>query len=456
MFTSPAYRSPDELSFGIAKKPLSYGLELSVGKGKVIPEIKYWPRRDVEAHVEKLPEEYEHITRDLLERAVDLGVKALQLETELNYQVTRRPELIEEIISKQRELMEQFHSRYGISLALRVTVADIRRLRGLEYEEAMSTIFEAFETACRSGADVISIESIGGKEVFDYSIIRADITGIVFSLAVLGVRDMHLLWQEIVKIARRHGVVPGGDTACGFANTAMRLAGGFASRMLPHVLAALVRALGASRSLVAYEEGATGPGKDCGYENVILKYITGYPMSMEGKTSATAHSSLLGNIVAYSCDLWSNEQVENIRLFGGTGPQVLLEMLFYDTELMNTAIRCGRAHELRELFVKSDKYRDPQAFVLSPEVAWKIANALTKEAEHPYRRTVMAGLIAMKEIERAHREGHLTLDRAESKYLKSILRRLSSLPEDEDELIDRALDLYRKKVKELKPEHYNL
>lgn len=35
-------------------------------------------------------------------------------------------------------------------------------------------------------------------------------------------------------------------------------------------------------------------GKDCGYENPILKAITGYPMAMEGKTSACAHFSPMG------------------------------------------------------------------------------------------------------------------------------------------------------------------
>jgi methanol---5-hydroxybenzimidazolylcobamide Co-methyltransferase len=50
---------------------------------------------------------------------------------------------------------------------------------------------------------------------------------------------------------------------------------------------------------------AVGPGKDCGYENPILKAITGFPMAMEGKTSACAHLSPLGNIAAAMCNTWS-------------------------------------------------------------------------------------------------------------------------------------------------------
>ena len=110
-----------------------------------------------------------------------------------------------------------------------------------------------------------------------------DVQGVLFSLCVMGARDMQFLWTEIGRIASRHGVYSAGDTACGFGNTAMVLA---EQRLIPRVLAAVVRAITAVRSLVAYECGAVGPGKDCGYENPILKAITGLPMAMEGKTSA--------------------------------------------------------------------------------------------------------------------------------------------------------------------------
>jgi len=71
-------------------------------------------------------------------------------------------------------------------------------------------------------------------------------------------------------------------------------------KMIPRVFAAVVRAVTAVRSLVAYECGAVGPGKDCGYENPILKAITGCPMSMEGKTAACAHLSPMVQTLASS------------------------------------------------------------------------------------------------------------------------------------------------------------
>jgi methanol--5-hydroxybenzimidazolylcobamide Co-methyltransferase len=118
--------------------------------------------------------------------------------------------------------------------------------------------------------------------------------------------------------------VSGGDSACGFANTAMQLAH---QKMLPEVLAAVVRAMSAVRSLAAFEQGAVGPSKDCAYEGPVIKAITGCPISMEGKSASCAHFSPLGNIAAAMCDLWSNESVQNVRLLSGNAPEVFTELL---------------------------------------------------------------------------------------------------------------------------------
>src|SRR5690606_9207896 len=127
----------------------------------------------------------------------------------------------------------------------------------------------------------------------------------------------------------------------------------------------------AVRSLVAYECGAVGPGKDCGYENPILKAITGFPMAMEGKCAACAHLSPVGNIAAAVADTWSNESVQNIRLLGAMAPIVSLEQLVYDTRLFNQALADGpeAAAMLRKWLVRSDAPLDPQAYVLTPQSA---------------------------------------------------------------------------------------
>jgi len=454
MFAKMAYESPREMVFGRAKKPLKYGLDLEVGNGEVVPEVKYWPYREHESDESKLIKEYEDITNKLLDRAVNLGMSSLQLETELSFFITLRPKLAEAIVNRQREILEEYHNKYGIRLALRVTPADIRGLRGIDFDEAINTILETTEAICRAGADVISIESIGGKEVFDYAIVRGDLNGIFLSLAILAPRDMRQLWREIVGICRRHGALPGGDTACGFANTAMILAGGRVRKSIPHIMAALIRAMSISRSLIAYEEGATGPGKDCAYENVAIKAITGYPMSLEGKTSAVAHSSLVGNIAAAVCDLWSNEQIENIRVFSGTAPQAILEILYYDIKLMNTALRKGEEFTLRDLLVESDKFEDPQAFILSPDIAWELGAEVIRHSD-VYGRTLAVAKKALLLIDEAYRSKLLKLSSPEVRYLRRLLASLNSMPE-EDELIDRTISRYKSEIKEFIPSNYGL
>ncbi|RLF00893.1 MAG: methanol--corrinoid methyltransferase [Thermoprotei archaeon] len=442
-FTSLSYEDPRELVFGRAKQPMRYGLDLEVGAGRVVPELKYWPSRGAE-EAGKLVEEFGKITRDVLERAVDLGMEALQLETELNYKATMQPKLAREIVETQRSIMEDYHSEHGIALALRVTVADIRWSRQISRDVALALMMEAFEEVAAAGADVLSIESIGGKEVFDYSIVRGDLEGIALSLGILAPIDVERLWREVVRIAARHGAVAGGDTACGFANTAMKLAGGFVHRMMPHTLAAVVRAMSISRTLKAYEVGARGPGKDCAYENVAIKAITGYPISMEGKTSAVAHSSLVGNVAAATCDLWSNEQVENLKLFGGTGPQVFLEILHYDCELMNAALRMRRETILRNLMVESDAWKDPQALILAPLFAWEIASAVVKESDD-YRRALRAGIKALQLIEVEWRKGRLRMDDREAGYMLRLKREFEHLPLDAEDLLEKA-DYYESRV----------
>ena len=101
------------------------------------------------------------------------------------------------------------------------------------------------------------------------------------------------------------------------------------------VFAAIVRVISVVRSIVAMEEGAIGPDKDCGYEGPFIKAITGIPISMEGKTAACAHLSPLGNIASACADLWSNESVQNIKLLSGMAPVAYLEQLEYDVRLKN-------------------------------------------------------------------------------------------------------------------------
>jgi methanol--5-hydroxybenzimidazolylcobamide Co-methyltransferase len=224
--------------------------------------------------------------------------------------------------------------------------------------------------------------------------------------------------------------VPGGDSACGFANTAMQLAH---QKMLPEVLAAVVRAMSAVRSLAAFEEGAVGPSKDCAYEGPVIKAITGTPISMEGKSAACAHFSPIGNIAEAMCDLWSNESVQNVRLLSGSAPEAFTEMLAYDCRLMNVASERGQALALRDCLTASDEWLSPQAAVLSPAATIAISRAIVAEKDD-YRRTVAAGHTAVAIIRDGVAGNGLALSKKELQWLNRIEAALDALPATGDEL----------------------
>jgi len=191
----------------------------------------------------------------------------------------------------------------------------------------------------------------------------------------------------------------------------------------------------AVRSLVAYEKGAVGPGKDCGYENPIIKAITGVPISMEGKSAACAHLSPLGNISAAACDLWSNESVQIVKLLGGLTPTISLEQLIYDCRLMNKALALGDEVLLQRLMVQSDVGHDPQALVLAPVSVLRIARAIVREESY-YHSAVGAAKEAIAIIREGHQTGQTKLPEVEIKWLDRIEETVETFPSSEEKFID--------------------
>jgi len=435
-----AYSSPEEMIFGSAAKPLACGTGVLIGAGEVIPEVNFTlpPMTIREETLPDVRQRFREMVERILTRAVQLGQPALVLELEHLYELTLHPDWGALVTADIKQVMNEFGQRYGLRSALRVTIADIReqeRPPRMRTGELFATMRQAFERCADAGADILSIESTGGKEVSDHALVQGDMEGIAFALGVLAPRDMEMLWAAIVDIAHRYKVVPGGDTACGFGNTAMQLAH---QGLLPKVLASVVRLMTVPRSLVAVEMGATGPLKDCGYENPVIKAITGVPISMEGKSSACAHSSPLGNIAAVACDLWSNESVQDVRLLGGYAPAVFTEILAYDCRLMNTALKQGQGKSLRDLFVLSDHYRDPQALMLDPRVVHEAGKRIVAAGEEHYARTRAMAQYAAEEIQRAVREGNITLEPREERWLSMIVDAIADLPDDADSLRRRA------------------
>jgi len=435
-----------ELVFGRSKYPLRRK-GVVIGEGTVIPEIKFTlPPIDIEkSSYGEVEDIYREIISGICRRSRELHQHELIVEFELLPQMTAEPRRGEAITSILVEALERSRREDGLKSLLRITPVDIRestkpprRMEG----KGLEHLLESFRLCAAAGGDLLSIESTGGKEVTDPALMAADIPGIIFGAGVLGSADMESLWTEIIKISEETGTVAAGDTACGIGNTAMILAD---QGYIPKVFAAVVRAITAVRSLVAYEVGAVGPGKDCGYENAFLKAITGFPMSMEGKSAACAHFSSLGNIAGAYADLWSNESVQHIKLLSGMAPVVSLEQLVYDCRLFNVSTTRNKELELRDWLVESDAMLDPQAFILTPDSVLDIANALVS-GENDYQRSVMAASHAVEILRKADASGAVRVDEREKPWLAKMEEVINGLPEKSEDFLDKEFDRWRETV----------
>ena len=439
-----AVAAPEQLVFGRSPRPVRCGFDLEIGAGLVFPEVNFTlPAMEIsQAAWPEVLAQYEEMAAQILRRAVALGVPGIVLEFELLPPMTATPEWGAEITRLLHRRLAEAHEKHGLRSALRVTPTDIRdqeRPPVLREGGPWESLERSFELSIAAGADLVSIESVGGKELHDAALMYGDVEGIVYALGVLAPRDMAWLWERIAALCAGGGcAIPAGDSACGFANTAMQLAH---QKMLPETLAAVVRAMSAVRSLVAFEQGAVGPSKDCAYEGPVLKAITGCPISMEGKSASCAHFSPVGNIAASVCDLWSNESVQNVRLLSGNAPEAYTELLAYDCRLMNTAASNGHALLLRDWLCSSDEDLSPQAAVLSIPATFRIAKAIV-EADTPYRRTIAAGRAAVCELRGRIGAGRLKLSPKEIQWLDRIERQLDELPADEEELGGRMRERY--------------
>ena len=442
-FKELAYKDANEFVYGKAKYPVECKNGMTIGGGKIYPEINFTlPTMIITP--ETMPEvikQYKAIIEDICKRAKELHVPGFVAEIELLPPMTFNPGWGIEVTKTVRDIMFEYEAKYGVKSAMRITPNDIREGRevthmwhGAHWDSMMKT----FEGCAEVGADFLAIESVGGKEIHDDAIMFCDIKKSLFALGVVGVKDMARLWDGITEVAARTGSIASGDTACGFGNTAMVLAD---RGYVPKVFASVVRVMTAVRSLVALERGAVGPHKDCGYEGVYIKAITGTPISMEGKSSACAHLSPIGNIAAAVADLWSNESVQNIKLLGGMAPTVSFEQLTYDCRLMNTASEKGKDYTIlmRDLLTDSDSSLDPQAYALRPDVVMKIAGEIVREDTH-FARIKRAAQAAVDEIRSAAENGRLTVEEKDLMWLDTIESQLETIPEDIEEFTRQMIE----------------
>lgn len=433
-FTELAYQNADELIFGKAKHPVTCRNGLVIGGGDVIPELNMTlPRMSISKEtMPKVLNQYSEMMTGACDRAVELQAPAVCFEIELLPPCTWEPQWGIDVSKVVVDIAKDYEAKHsGLKTIVRITPVDIREGRGLKHMyhgEHWDNVMKTFRGAGEVGADLLAIESIGGKHLHDDALMMCDLPKILFALGVVGCKDMGILWEEITKIAKETGSISSGDTACGFANTAMVLAN---RNLIPRTFAAVDRVMTAVRTMVAVEAGAIGPDKDCGYEGVYLKAITGTPISMEGRSSACAHSATVGNIVGAMCDMWSNESVENTRLLGGMAPTVSMEQLIYDARLFNTATKLGKADAFKQISVESDVALDPHAYILDPKVVIELSKKIVAAKGH-FQRTKVAAAVTIEALKKAYADKKLDLTSRDAAYLDIMEQQLSEVPDDEE------------------------
>jgi methanol--5-hydroxybenzimidazolylcobamide Co-methyltransferase len=224
-YTTLSITEPSGLMFGRSPKLVTCGFDLTVGAGEVYPEINFTlPTMSVDEH--SWPEvlaHYEEIGTMIENASRRLALPGLLVEFELLPQMTEHPEWGAEITGILHRHLVQAHDEYGLKAALRVTITDIRdnvRPPILRSGKAWEEMLKSLELCADAGADIFSIESVGGKEVNDKAMLDGDLQGVVFALGVLAPRDMAFLWDNISRVAAAKGVISGGDAACRPAHVA--------------------------------------------------------------------------------------------------------------------------------------------------------------------------------------------------------------------------------------------
>jgi len=454
-FNKTAYENLSDFIYGKSLYPVPLKNGMVIGGGTMYPEINFTLPTMI-INKDSMPEvirNYKEIITGVCERAKELYVPGFVAELEVLPPMTENPEWGIEVCKNVVDIIKEYEAKHGVKGSVRMTPVDIREGNDLEHMwrgRKWDAIMKTFEGAANAGADFLAIESVGGKETHDEATMYCDISKSIFALSVLGCNDMTKMWTEICNIADRTGTIASGDTACGFANTAMVLAD---RNYIPRVFAATVRVISAIRSLVAIECGAKGPHKDCGYEGAYVKAITGTPISMEGRTAACAHLSPVGNIAMCVADIWSNESIQNIKLLGGMAPTVSFEQLVYDCRLMNAATERGQdaALLLRDLHADSDSKLDPQAYVLRPDVVLDISKELVTVEGH-YPRSKKAAALALSYMQKAHEQGELNLEDKELMWLENLSETVADLPEDVGEFTESMLG----ECEKLDPKKYDM
>jgi len=117
-------------------------------------------------------------------------------------------------------------------------------------------------------------------------------------------------------------------------------------------------------------------------------------------------------------------------------------MLIYDCRLMNSATRSGQALCLRDLFMDSDRRRDPHGWVMDLEATYDTARLIlnpspegsTTPGQTDYLRTRAVAQYACARLRNGVQDGILCLSPQEEDWLERIVKTVESLPDSPESL----------------------
>jgi methanol--5-hydroxybenzimidazolylcobamide Co-methyltransferase len=122
---------------------------------------------------------------------------------------------------------------------------------------------------------------------------------------------------------------------------------------------------------------------------------------------------------------------------------------------MNVALDSGNEKILRDMFMASDMYRDPQGYVLAYPHAYRVGQAIVKDGNDIYLRAKNAALECIKLVEEGAKD-KLVLSRFETTALANAKASFEALTDDKEKFMSDCLDKYKKEIKVFLPENYGL
>ena len=152
-----------------------------------------------------------------------------------------------------------------------------------------------------------------------------------------------------------------------------------------------------------------------------------------GNTISWSQANYYAAPSSYAYDVNPTSGYNSVWTSGGE-PTCYVEQLIYDCRLMNQALADGRDAALlyRKWMVNSDAFLDPQAYVLTPESAVTIAEAIVR-ATTPVEAGRVAALTGVRLIREAHRDGRLKLPPREVSWLDRIQKAAEAISASESE-----------------------